>query len=293
MVWEFPMLRALLALFILPLSLRADHFDHYSSPVLEKAVGDGKFVKEVKVLTATQVGELGEVLADSSATFLIVKTNDDRWSKLLVQPARQRFGKDKQVPMLLIEKYVTFKESTERTVKAKGENVQIYPGTRLNLDIGQVVPEDLGGDLLVSADKETGFKITSLGAAKIYVLTKPVPDVVPKKAEKLVVGATFELRYFIGKYKLYDDGRRSGTLNLEVNESGEVGGSFYSDRDGAKYDVVGTVGNPRHAINFQIKFPQVAHSFSGFLFTGNGKAICGSSKLQEREAGFYAERVEE
>jgi hypothetical protein len=284
---------AFIALLVLAAPLRADHFEHYTNPVLEKAVRDGKSVKEFKELAMPQFAELGEVLADTSATALIVHTNDDRWAKLLVQSAKQRFGKDKQVPMLLIEKYVTFKEATERTIKVKGENVHLYPGTRLSLDIGQIVTEKLGGDLVVEENEKLGFILKPMGQAKLYVLTKPVPDVVPKKAAKLVVGATFEIRYFNGKYKLYDDGRRSGTLNLEVNESGEVTGSFYSDRDGAKYDLTGKVGNPRHAISFTVKFPQVEQSFSGFLFTGNGKAITGTTKLQEREAGFYAERVEE
>jgi hypothetical protein len=289
------MARAVILVFVLMTLAHpacADQFEHYTNLVLEKAVQDGKNVKEVKALTSKEVGDFGDVLGDSNATFLIVKTIDDRWAKMLVQPAAQRVGKDKQVPMLLIDKYVTFKEATERTIKAKGENVHLYPGTRLSLDLGQVVPESIGGDLVVEADS-SGFKVVPVKSAKLYVLTKPISDVVPKKPAKLVVGATFETRYFNGKYKLYDDGRRSGKLNLEVNESGEVTGAFYSDRDGAKYDVIGKVGNPRHAVSFTIKFPQVEQSFSGFLFTGNGKAIAGTTKLQEREAGFYAERIEE
>jgi hypothetical protein len=271
----------------------ADHFEHYINPVLDKAIEEGKNVKEHKELTASQIAEMGEVLSDTADTFLIVRTNEDRWAKLLVQQARQRIGKDKQVPMLLIEKYVTFKEGTERTVKAKGENVHVYPGMRLNLDLGQFVPEALGGDILVEALDRESFKLKPLGKAKLYVLTKAIPDVVPKKAAKLVVGATFEMRYFNGEYKLHDDGRRSGKLKLEVNESGEVTGFFYTDRDGAKYEVFGKAGEPQHQIRFTIKFPQVEQSFTGFLFTGNGKAIAGTTKLQNREAGFYAERIEE
>lgn len=286
---------ALTALSAFISSARADHFEHYTSPVLQTAVQEGKFVKEYQELTSDQINELGQVLADNNATFLIVKTNDNRWAKLLVQAARQRFGRDGQAPMLLIEKYVTFKESTERTIKAKGENLHLYPGTRLLLDIGQVVPEKLGGDIqVVENDKDKlAFTLKVIGDAKIYVLTKPIPDVVPKKAEKLEIGATFEMRYFNGKYKLHDDGRRSGKLNLEVTESGEVSGVFYSDRDGAKYDVVGKAGNPRHAISFTIKFPQVEQTFTGFMFTGDGKAMAGTSKMQEREAAFYAVRVDE
>lgn len=273
--------------------LRADTFDYYTNPVLAKTIQDVKYAKPFKEITSNQIGEIGEVLADTSATVLIVRTNDDHFCKLLVHAARQRFGKDRQVPMLLVEKFVTFKEATERTVKAKGDNVQLYPGTRFQLDLGQVVTEELGGDLIVELDKKHDFVLKPLGEAKIYGLIKPVPDLVPKKAAKLTIGATFEIRYFTGKYKLYDDGRRSGQLNLDVNESGEITGAFYSDRDGTKYDVTGKVGNPRHAISFTIKFPQVEQTFNGFLFTGNGKAIAGTTKLQEREAGFYAERTED
>jgi hypothetical protein len=271
----------------------ADHFEHYTNAVFDKNVKDAKLFKELKEIDSTGLSEFADVLADTNATFLLVRTNEDRWAKLLVQAARQRFGKDGQAPMLLIERYVTFKEATERTVKAKGENVHVYPGMRLNLDIGQFVPAKLTADLTVADDGKGGFKLAPAGNAKLYALTKPIPDVVPKKADKLTVGATFEIRYFNGKFKLYDDGRRSGTINLEVNESGEVTGAFYSDRDGAKYDISGEVSNPKHAINFTIKFPQVKQTFSGFLFTGNGKVISGSSKLQDREAGFYAERIEE
>jgi hypothetical protein len=288
------MVRSFIVLLVVAAVARADQFEHYTNPVLEKAVADGTHVKELKEVTSSQLAEMGDRLADTADAFLIVRTNDLRWVKLLVQPARQRFPRGNQESMLLIEKFVTYKESTERTVKAKGENVHLYPGTRLNLDLGQFVPEKLGGDLGVEAtDKKDEFKLKPLGEAKLYVLTKPIADVVPKKAEKLSIGATFESRYFIGKYKLQDDGRRSGTLNLAVNESGEVSGSFYSDRDGAKYDVTGKIGAQRHAIQFAIKFPQIEQTFNGFLFTGNGKAICGTTKMQDREAGFYAERIED
>src|SRR5262245_42732956 len=111
----------LFALLLIVAPLRADQFEHYTNPAFDKAASDDKLMKPLTEITSVQLGDHGDVLADTSATFLIVRTNDDRWAKMLVQPARQRFGKDVQAPMLLIEKLVTFKESTERTVKAKGE----------------------------------------------------------------------------------------------------------------------------------------------------------------------------
>ena len=48
----------------------------------------------------------------------------------------------------------------------------------------------------------------------------------------------------IGTYRLLDDGRRSGSLTLKVADNGDVTGSFYSDKDGKKYDVTGKIGTP-------------------------------------------------
>jgi hypothetical protein len=224
-----------------------------------------------------------------------VVTNENRHAKLLVRPGKQRFGTEQVAPVILVERYVTYKEATERTVKAKGDNVQLYADSRLQLDLGQVVPEKLGGDLVATDAKNGGSLVLKpVNKAKLFVVTKAIPGVVPKKAPKLVLGTKFEPRFFVGSYKLYDDGRRSGQLKLEVNESGEVSGSFYSDLDGAKYEVSGQIGTVvKHSVTFKVKFPATEQTFTGFLFTGNGKAIAGTSKLQEREAGFYAERIEE
>jgi hypothetical protein len=117
--------------------------------------------------------------------------------------------------------------------------------------------------------------------------------VVPKKAPKLVVGEAFETRFFAGRYKLHDDGRRTGVLKLEVSDAGEITGTFTSDKDGREYEVQGKAGTPRHAVSFSIKFPATTQTFTGYMFTGDGKAIAGTTKMLEREAGFYAERIED
>ena len=77
-----------------------------------------------------------------------------------------------------------------------------------------------------------------------------------------------------------------------VDEEGKVSGSYYSDRDGAKYQVAGKLGPQPHAIEFVIKLPRVEHTFKGLLFTGNGKALAGTSKMTDRESAFYAVREE-
>jgi hypothetical protein len=273
---------------------RADQFDYYTHPVLSKAAADGA-LKAVPELTGKDLDEAAGALPDSPSTVVVVATNDKRLAKLLVQPAKQKVGKEGTAALLLIDKYTTFKGTSERAVQATGQNLHLYPGLRLSLDIGQVVPESVGGDVTVVADAKdpNGFVVKPLGEAKLYLLTKAIAGVVPKKAPKFVAGETFETRFFAGKYKLHDDGRRSGVLKLEVNESGEISGTFTSDKDGREYDVQGKAGTPRHAVTFAIKFPATSQTFTGYMFTGDGKAIAGTTKMLEREAGFYAERVED
>lgn len=270
---------------------RADVFDYYTNPILYRLT-EAEGTKEVKELPQKLLAQHDRVLTNVPGGFLVVTTNSGRRAKLLVHVARQRIDDERFVPMLLIERYLTFKEGEERTVQAGGRNLCLFPGFRLSLDLGQVVPEELGGDLrfVVEGDK---IYAQPLGKARLYVVTKELPNVIPKKGPKLVVGDAFELRYFNGTYKLYDDGRRSGTLTLKVDEDGAVSGSYYSDKDGQKYEVHGKVGTPRHAIQFHVKFPRVEQAFSGWLFTGDGQVLTGSSRLAEREAGFYARRIED
>ena len=271
--------------------LRADAFDRYTNVVLSKAPSTAD-VKELKQLTPEIISDNDRILSGITGALLIVHTNEGRYSKLLVQAARQKVDGTTSVPILLIDRYVTYREGQDRATQASGQNVCLFDGFRLNLDIGQIVPAALSGDLRFVMRGDQAFA-EPLGKAKLYLVTKPLPDAAPRKPAKLIVGEMFEPRYFNGTYRLYDDGRRSGTLTLQVGQDGEVTGSYYSDKDGQKYDVEGKLGNVKHAIHFTVNFPRSREEFQGWMFTGNGKAITGSSRLQEREAGFYALRVEE
>jgi hypothetical protein len=281
---------AFLSLLARPASLHADAFDRYINPVLARAA-TAAGVQELKQLTPSLVSTHDHVLPDSAGALLVVKTNDTRYGKLLVQTARQKIG-DRTVPMLIIDRFVTFKEGEERAVQASGQNIHLFEGFHFSLDLGQVVPAQMGGDLRLVVDGRKVY-VEPLGKAKMYLVTKPLPGTEPKKSAKVVIGETFEPRYFNGTYKLYDDGRRSGKLVLKVNDHGDVTGDYYSDKDGQKYEVFGKVGVPKHAIQFTIRFPRSEQVFQGWLFTGDGKALTGSSRLQDRETGFYAVRVEQ
>ncbi len=268
--------------------VRADAFDHYVNPVLDKLV-EGKNVKEIRQLTPNLIVDNDRALPGATSAFVVVRTNGNRYAKLLVQAARQKVGAGKLVPILFIERFVTYKEGEERTIQASGKNQSLYAGFRFSLDLGQVVPEEVGGDLrfVVAGDR---IYTEPVGKAKLFLVTRHDPAVMPKKGPKFVMGDRFEPRYFNGTFKLYDDGRRSGKLILKVSDDGRVTGAYYSDRDGQKYDVTGKIGEPQHAIRFQIRLPRTEHIFKGMLFTGDGKAIAGTSRLAGRDSAFYAVR---
>lgn len=269
----------------------ADVFDYYVNPVLTRAL-EAKETKETKKLTRGLILENDRVLPGVTAALVVVKTNSGRNAKLLVQVARQKIGAERVVPILLIERYVTYKEGQERAVQAEGKNLTLFPGFRLSLDLGQVVPEEVGGDIrFVVKDGESYTE--PVGKARLYVVTKALADVKPKKGAKFVMGPTFEPRYFNGTYRLNSDGRRAGKLILKVAKDDTVSGSYYSDKDGSKYPVEGKIGRPKYSIRFTIKFPRSREQFHGWMFTGDGRFFTGTSRLQERETGFYAQRLEE
>jgi hypothetical protein len=127
----------------------------------------------------------------------------------------------------------------------------------------------------------------------MFLVTKPLAGTEPKKNAKPAVGETFEPHYFNGVYKLHDDGRRTATLTLKVDAAGEVTGEYVSEKTGQKYDVTGKVGTPKHLIQFTVKFPQSQQTFQGWMFTRDAAVICGATRFQEHEFGFYAVRQED
>ena len=270
---------------------RAEPFDLYLNKDLARLV-EGKRVKEVQKLTPTMIVEHDRVLAKTSSAFLVVRTNGGRFAKLLVQAAKQKIDADNAAPILSIERYVTYKEGEEQTVLTTGKSQSLYDGFRFSLDLGQVVPAALGGDLkfVVEGDK---VYTEPVGKAKLYVVTKHDPEVEPKKLDKFVMGEKFEARYFTGTFRMHDDGRRAGRLVLKVDEDGKsVSGAYYSDKDGQKYEVTGKIGSPVHAVEFVVRYPRTEQAFKGMLFTGTGKAIAGTSRMADRDAAFYATREE-
>jgi hypothetical protein len=275
-----------------PALARADAFDHYFNKILAK-IPEAKTAEKVTKLTPALMVQHNRALPGIAATFIVAKTNDNRYAKLLVQAARQKISETESAPIVLIERYVTYREGEERTIDASGQNIRLFGEFRFSLDMGQVVPKNVSADLRVGVENDEPF-LEPVGKAEIYVVTKHLPEANPPKTGKLMVGEKFEMRYFNGSFKLYDDGRRSGVMTVKVADNGVVTGYYFSDKDGKKYEVDGKISsNPKHMIEFSITYPRVSQNFTGYLFTGDGRAMTGFSRLAGRETGFYAVRIED
>jgi hypothetical protein len=282
---------SIVALTLHPAVVRADPFDNYTNTILAK-IGEAKAVEKIVKLTPAFMVEHSRVLPGITATFIVVKTNESRYAKLLVLPAEQKISDKERLPIIQIDRYVTYREGEERTVHATGQNVRLFGGFRFNLDMGQVVPEAVPADLRVVVEKGVAI-LEPVGKAEMYLVTQHLPEANPAKPAKLEVGVKFDKRYFNGVYQMHDDGRRSGKMHLSVADNGLVSGWYYSDKDGQKYEVSGKVSNnPPHMVEFLITYPRVSQSFTGYLFTGDGGAITGVSRLQGLDTGFYAKRIE-
>lgn len=271
---------------------RADAFDRYTNPILQQALSSSS-VQEVKSLTSELAFQHDRALPGVVGTALIVRTNEGRNAKLVVQWARQKSEEGKSIPMILIDRYSCYREGEERALNSSGQNLSFFPGFRLSLDIGQLVPAELAADLVCKQQNGNAI-LEPVGKAKLYVLRNSVlPKTAPANALAKPGDGAFDPKFFTGTFKLNDDGRRTGTLELQVKEGGEIVGAYYSDSTGQKYEVTGKIGSPKNSVQFTIRFPRAEQVFHGWLFTGDARGLAGYSTMQEREAGFHAVRVEE
>jgi hypothetical protein len=269
--------------------VRADSFDDYTNRDLQKLL-ETKNVEKVKSASIVDLVTHAQSLPGIRSTYLVVKTNEGRLAKLLVQPAQQKVGKKDTVPILLIDRFVTFLDGEDRTVVAKGQNVRLFNDFRFSLDVGQVVPASVPADLRFAIDGKNET-LESVGKAELYVVKEHMKEVAPPKGGKVAVGAAFGPQSFSGGYDFDDDGKRTGELHLKADAKGTITGSFYSAAGGNKYEVEGQVyPNPKNKVDLRIIYPRSVQQITGWMYVSDGRAIVGSSTLNDRESGFTATR---
>ena len=264
----------------------ADLFDRHALSELKLAAKDAAAMPEVASATAAKWKPLSPRV---SAPCLIVQTNDGNWSKaLLVWGQRKLKGREQPHPVLVLERFVTYRSDREGQTAAIGKDVMLFAGHSFSFDIGQVVPTGSGADIEFT---DAGL-IKPLGEAKLFALngsqlagadpTKPNPN----DHEGILP------RDFAGTWKVSIDGRWTGTWEINVDEQRTVLGKFISDETQSRYELYGKVSNVPHQAKLEIDLANSNMSIEAFLFNSDKSSMSGTVVMANRKIGFIAKRQE-
>src|SRR5262249_40600960 len=153
---------------------------------------------------------------------------------------RQRTGPT-SVPMALLERATSYKPGTERAIQATAPLVHLYDKFEFNLDLGQVVPPSVGGDLRYVDTPEGGY-LETVKEARLYLVVKHLPGTEAKKPTgRSGLGEAFDPASISGRYTLHDDGRRTALLELKLDNEGNITGGYTSEQTGRQYEVAGKI----------------------------------------------------
>ncbi len=249
-------------------------------------------MEAVESLDGKQISQAEGRLEGAPGTLLVAKTQQGRWARILVSQARQKLEGDKSLPILFVDRFATCMDGEERALVQSGKEVRLFSGFRFSLDLGQVVPPEVPADFVILAEGK-GLKIQKEKGTQLWIAKQDV--VAPKVAKPMAIDTTkpFGPHWFAGHFKLYDDGRRMGRMEIEADKEGNLSGSLFSDKDNKRYDLFGKVAMPNHTAQFTVRFPRSEQFFQAWIFTADGAALVGTTRFGERETGFYATRVKD
>ena len=255
------------------------------------ALASGPDAKTHGHLSIAALEALPRVLRDTPSAFLVVKTDQGNYSRVLAVPAFRKpaKGDGEPVPIVLFERFDTFEPGKASNRVARGAGLLLFHGFQLDLDSGQVVPAGLGGDLVLEVDATGNAALRVLAPARLFTLTKPLrpePASAGPSPGKAILPSDFS-----GRYDLFADGRFVGLLEIEVGEERLVTGRLRSEASGASHAVAGEVAaEPANKVVFSVKFPRVTHEYVGFLASEEKRFLAGVFTMAGKEYGFYATR---
>jgi hypothetical protein len=266
-------------------------FEQLEGEVLA-ALARSKEATEHSELTVAAIDALPNLLRESRSALLMAATDQGNLARLLVAPALRRVpGSDREpVPVLVVERFDTFDAADLATRRARGRDLILFDGFQLDLDSGQVVPDEQGGDVQFRARGENGPRLAALSKAKLYTLSK-LPPLETAGQGRPAPGRSVLAGDFAGRYRLFANGQWSGTLDLKVDDGGRVSGRFRSDSSGTAYPVSGQVAAEiPHKVSFRVQYPRTQQDFEGFLWTEGKGAMAGTLSMLDRAYGFFAIR---
>lgn len=293
-VWYSPLLavtsRLLTALCVIcwVLSLNSvwaiDVFDRHDSALLKQTAEAGKAQQE---FTQTQAVKLQPLSRDLEGSCFIAETNRGNLAKVLVSWGfRKQPRADKPVPVVMLDRFVTYEQGKGDSTVANGKNVMLFPGFGFDLDLGQVVPAGFDADIELT-DKGVlkaleGVKLYGVNGSQLPVAENAGPG---KKDPNVIVPEDFS-----GVWQVDGDGRWVGEWDLTVNEEGQATGKFLSAETQASYPITGQVGALPHQLKLQVEFNNATQEIDAYLWTKDRSRIAGSFTLSGRKFGLVAIR---
>jgi hypothetical protein len=222
---------------------------------------------------------------------LVIRTDEDNWAKAIVTWGFRKGKADDRIPVIVIERFVTYRGDRENLTSAKGENVMLFPGFGFNFDIGQIVPVGVGQGEDVVAIEQGDLKPAE--GAKLHGLDGPATP--PREDQKYpdpnehpgVLPTDFA-----GKWEVHIDGRWAGRWELDVEER-RIFGRFISDETDSVYEIAGKILALPHNAKLNIELANAAQTVDAFLWTKDKAAMAGTVMMADRRIGFYALRIKE
>lgn len=267
-------------------ALGADVFERHDAKLVKRLAEEGE---PVKVVTMSDAAKQKPLAPTIGTPCFIVRTDDGGYAKLLAAWGLKK-GKEseKPTPVLLVERFVTYRGDRLDLTSATGKDVMLFPGFGFNLDIGQVVPEGQGADLIFTADGELvpgdRAKLVALNGSQL-----PAADKTARRDPNDHEGVVAE--DFSGTWKLNADGRWLGELELKMTDVGKATGSFTSDESKNSYDITGQTGSTPHNVKLEIFLANTQLSMDGYLWTKDKSQMAGTVTMTGRKFGFVATRV--
>ncbi|MHC4877702.1 MAG: hypothetical protein ACYTGL_14495 [Planctomycetota bacterium] len=280
---SFAVLVILLA--AVPATAWADAFDNHTAYWLRQGTKDAT---ALDVMTMRDALRLRPISKRMSSPCIVVRTDEDNWAKAIVTWGFRK-GKENRIPVVVIERFVTYRGDRENLTSAKGENVMLFPGFGFNFDIGQVVPVGIGqGEDVVSVEEGS---LKPAAGSKLHGLDGPATP--PRDDQKYPdpdEHAGVLPTDFAGQWKVHIDGRWAGRWELDV-EDRRIFGRFISEDTQSVYEIAGKILALPHNAKLNIELANAAQSVDAFLWTKDKAAMAGTVVMADRRIGFYALRI--
>lgn len=271
-------------LFFSPFSLGADVFDRQTASAVKQFIENGDAVREFGLESSAKLKPLSSAVGSPC---LLIKTDEGNYAKVLVSWGLRKSAA-KPIPILLIERFVTYRQDRPDLTAANGKDVMLFPGFGFNLDIGQVVPKGQGADIEFTEDSV----LKSIGEARMIPLSGnqiPMADLTKKHDPSAHEGIVPD--DFSSTWKVNADGRWLGEWQLTVSEGGHAKGVFISDESRNSYELSGQIGGAPNNLKMDVFLANTQMAVDAYLWTKDKSMMAGTVSLSGRKFGFVATRV--